>query len=96
MITLIYPITCYTVRYYRYYLYYGALRRRSGAVCGDGAVEERSGGGAVLWSCGGVGVVGIVAAAGIGGSDVGAVPITAITPLQHYRGVMECNGCNAM
>ena len=54
-------------------------------LCG---VLRRSVGGAVLWSCGGVGIVGIVAAAGIGGSDVGAVPIT---PLQHYRGVMECN-----
>ena len=84
MITLIYPITCYTVRYYRYYLYYGAaavLRRRSGAAEERCGVRRQSGGGAVLWSCGGVGIVGIAAAAGIGGSDVGAVPIT---PLHHY------------
>ena len=33
-----------------------------------------------------------------GGRDTitAITPLQGITPLQHYRGVMECNACNAM
>ena len=80
MITLIYPINRYTVRYYRYYLYYGAaLRRRCGDAMRCAAAAVRCGGG-VLEEV----LIGLLTIFTLMLMMMGAVPITPLQPLHHY------------